>query len=47
MTHYLSRDPFRLSPMDDLREAGDELLAALPLGWQLGRPAWKGRARVR
>ena len=43
MTPYLSRDPFRLPPMDDLREACDELLAALPAGWRTGRPAWNER----
>lgn len=43
MTHYLSRDPFRLPPMYDLGEAWDELLAVLPAGWQTGRPTWNER----
>lgn len=43
MTHYLSRDPFTVPPMQDLEAAWDELLATLPPGWQVGRPAWNER----
>jgi hypothetical protein len=46
VTNYLARDPFGLPPMDDLREAWDELLGALPTGWQTGRPGWNERRQA-
>lgn len=43
MTHYLSRDPLRLAPMDDLKEAWDGLFEILPATWRTGRPAFNER----